>query len=143
PKGNWLATASKDHTVRLWNTKGTLRTTLKAHTRSITAVAISPKGNWLATASKDHTVRLWNTKGTLRTTLKAHTGTVTAVAISPDGNWLATAGKDGWLRLWNSQQSKDVTAVRTEIGGPVAWFPDSSKLAVCGSRRPFGLRLVR
>ncbi|MEU6263910.1 NB-ARC domain-containing protein, partial [Saccharopolyspora shandongensis] len=42
PDSSWFATGDNFGTVQLWNADGTLRTDFKAHTRSITAVAISP-----------------------------------------------------------------------------------------------------
>ncbi|HUY36584.1 MAG TPA: serine/threonine-protein kinase, partial [Pirellulales bacterium] len=61
PDGRLLATASQDHTVRLWNAStGKLRATLKGHTDEVNAVAWSPDGKLVASASDDGTVRLWN-----------------------------------------------------------------------------------
>ena len=63
PDGNTIATASGDHTVRLWDTTtGTLINTLKGHTHVVHSVAYSPDGNTIATGSGDKTVRLWDAK---------------------------------------------------------------------------------
>jgi hypothetical protein len=61
PDGQWLATASDDHTARIWDAAtGRERHRLK-HQGSVFAVAISPDGKSLATASHDHTARIWDT----------------------------------------------------------------------------------
>jgi WD40 repeat protein len=61
PDGTTLATASDDHTARLWNAHtGHPIATLTAHTDTVTAVAFSPDSTTLATTSDDHTARLWN-----------------------------------------------------------------------------------
>ncbi|KAB8331275.1 hypothetical protein SD80_025530, partial [Scytonema tolypothrichoides VB-61278] len=58
--GKILATASRDNTVKLWDT-ATLKEikTLSGHTNSVNGISFSPDGKILATASDDNTVRLW------------------------------------------------------------------------------------
>jgi WD40 repeat protein len=48
--------------VRIWDVATwQTRATLKCHTDSVTALAVSPDGNWLATTgSYDQTVRIWD-----------------------------------------------------------------------------------
>ena len=61
PDGTLLATASRDHTARTWDTAtGDPRTTLTGHNDHVTAVAFSPDGTLLATASDDATARIWD-----------------------------------------------------------------------------------
>ncbi|MFE2302454.1 WD40 repeat domain-containing protein, partial [Streptomyces sp. NPDC059445] len=72
PDGTRLATASHDHTARIWDpaTGGVLHTLL-GHSASVAAVVWSPDGTRLATASHDHTARIWDpaTGGVLHTLL--------------------------------------------------------------------------
>ena len=62
PDGTTLASASPDHTVRMWDLATTrpVGAPLTGHTALITSVAFSPDGKTLATGSADHTVRLWD-----------------------------------------------------------------------------------
>jgi WD40 repeat protein len=59
--GSWLASASWDETVRIWDPhSGTTRHTLTGHTRGVQALVVAADGSWLASASTDETVRIWD-----------------------------------------------------------------------------------
>ncbi|CAA6668523.1 unnamed protein product [Spirodela intermedia] len=57
----YLATASSDHTVKIWNVDGfTLERTLVGHQRWVWDCIFSVDGAYLITASSDATARLWS-----------------------------------------------------------------------------------
>ncbi|KAG9134981.1 hypothetical protein Leryth_001260 [Lithospermum erythrorhizon] len=57
----YLATASSDHTVKIWNVDGfTLEKTLTGHERWVWDCVFSVDGAYLITASSDTTARLWS-----------------------------------------------------------------------------------
>ncbi|KAM1109526.1 hypothetical protein ACFX13_009054 [Malus domestica] len=57
----YLATASSDHTVKIWNVDGfTLEKTLVGHSRWVWDCVFSVDGAYLITASSDTTARLWS-----------------------------------------------------------------------------------
>jgi ribosome assembly protein 4 len=80
-----LASASKDATIRIWNT--TMRkidSTLSGHKGSVSCVKWGGTG-YIYTASQDKTVKIWNSKdGTLAHTLNAHAHWVNHLALSTD-----------------------------------------------------------
>ena len=88
PDGTHLATASWDHTVKVWNIGG--------HTGFITELAFSPDGRYLATSSYDKTVKLWDAT-TMREieTLPALDDTVSMVTFNHDGTMLGATTNDG------------------------------------------------
>jgi WD40 repeat protein len=60
PKGTWLAAASSDHTVTLWNLNNRQSLTLRMHGRPVWWVSFSPDGNWLASCSLDKRIQVWD-----------------------------------------------------------------------------------
>lgn len=101
--GRWLATASADTTVRLWNLQDSEPAgdaiVLTGHRGPVTSLAISPDGRWLASAGFDGTAILWrlNAENPAESPIVIHTGSgrVHAMIISPNGRWLVTAGGIG------------------------------------------------
>lgn len=56
----FIATGSRDKTIRLWNARGTGVTTLVGHDNWIRALVFHPGGKYLLSASDDKTVRCWD-----------------------------------------------------------------------------------
>src|SRR5262249_59772364 len=113
--GKRLASASGDHTVKVWDAQtGQELFTFKGHSGYVFSVAFSPDGKRLASASRDHTVKVWDTQtGQELLTFKGHTVVVHSVAYSPDGKRLAIAGRKadtggGELMVWERQAGQAV-----------------------------------
>ncbi|MEA5580226.1 NB-ARC domain-containing protein [Nodularia harveyana UHCC-0300] len=73
PKGQKIASASCDQTVKIWDVKeGRCLNTLIGHSNWVWSVAFSKDGSILASASEDETIRLWDMQsGTCLRILKA------------------------------------------------------------------------
>ena len=75
PRGDLLASAADDDTVRLWDAKtGRPLHTLQEHTALVSSMIFSTAGDLIATSSYDTTVQVWDAKtGRLLHTLQSHT----------------------------------------------------------------------
>ncbi|XP_064621103.1 transducin beta-like protein 3 [Lineus longissimus] len=114
-KGEYLASCSKDKTVRLWSVD-TDNITLKCisvglgHTHAINAVAFSKLGlNFLVTGGEDLTLKLWalnETDGDLqlspKMTEKVHEKDINSICVAPNDKLIATGSQDKLAKLWSS-----------------------------------------
>ena len=114
PDGRILASASADHTVRLWDVQTQHPiSTLTAHQDAVRRVAFSPDGALLASCSSDYTIRLWQVNALRDATteaswrlLQGHEDDVVSVTFSPDGRTLLSSSLDHSARLWEVQTSR-------------------------------------
>jgi WD40 repeat protein len=140
PDGRILATASLDHTIRLWDaaTGRPRGKPLDGHTDGVLAVAFGPNGKILASASQDKTVQLWNTAtgAPIGEPLEGHRAAVTDVAFSPDGKLLASASEDKTVRLWNVRTGKprgEPLRGHKDLVNAVAFVPPDGETIVSAS----------
>jgi WD40 repeat protein len=126
PDGRRLASASRDGTVRVWDTAISAEILcLQGHTGPVWAVAFSADGK-LASAGEDQTVRLWDAAtGQQLRKLERHTGAVWGVTFSQDGR-LASAGQDGTVQVWSAGTAQHLRTLQGHNGAvfAVAFSPD-------------------
>jgi WD40 repeat protein len=135
PDGTLLATASWNHTAKIWDlaTGGILHTFTGAS--RMQSVEFSPDGTMLAAANWDGTARIWNVStGALVRTFSGHVGVVEDATFSPDGTRLATAGDDNTVRLWNVATGIEILTLpgHTSAVTDVAFSPDGTELVSSG-----------
>jgi len=133
PDGLFLASASRDKTIKLWDVAtGEATATLLGHAESVLSVAFSPNGRLLASASDDSSIKVWEVSTAHESrSFCRHTKGVTSVAFSPDGNLLASGSFDRTVRLWQMSSGRELFALRGHADrvNSVAFSPDGSLLA--------------
>ncbi|KAH0896935.1 hypothetical protein HID58_046503 [Brassica napus] len=102
PDGKWIASASFDRSVRLWNgVTGQFVTAFRGHVGPVYQVSWSADSRLLLSGSKDSTLKIWEIRTkTLKQDLPGHADEVFAVDWSPDGEKVVSGGKDKVLKLW-------------------------------------------
>lgn len=82
----FMATGSRDKTIKLWDARGTCLMTLNGHDNWVRAVIFHPGGRYLLSVSDDKTLRCWDLsqEGKCVKTLRdAHEGFITCVKWAP------------------------------------------------------------
>ena len=131
PDGSILVSASRNHTIKLWDvaTKREIATF-----RGGDEISFSPDGSILVSASRNHTIKLWDvaTRENIAT-LEGHTSWVNDVVFSPDGSTLASAGGflDHTVKLWDVATRENIATLEghTDQVVQVTFSPDGSILA--------------
>lgn len=136
PDGRYLASASADKTVRVWDTDtGSEIKTIVGHAQGVDSIAFSPDGQVLASGSSDGTVKLWEWRsGRELQTLTGLRLFADAVAFSRDGQRLAATSSDGTVELCDVATGRELQGVtgRQRTAMAVAFTQDTAKLAVPG-----------
>jgi len=132
PDGDTLASASWDHTVRLWPRSGANRV-LEGHTQNVNGVAFSPDGRVLVSAGYDATLRLWRVSDG-NSSVHSVPSPMNSVVVAPDGEIIAAAA-DGKVYFLSAQGELrgDVQASPTPVIA-VAVSPDGKLVAAAGIR---------
>ena len=131
--GKYLASASHDHTIKLWDiTSEHSLKTFEGHSSLVYGVEISHDGKTLVSSSQDKSIKLWDiSSGECQTTYTGHEYAVFAVLFTPDGQKIVSSSVDKTIRLWdiNSKKCLKVCYGHSEMIGSIDISPDGKTFA--------------
>jgi len=115
PDGKYLATASNDHTIKLWlvETNEFVRTLHNhyGHFSGVTTMAFSPDSQRLITGASDSGLIEWEVAtGKTLHVFRGHQAAISAVAYHPKEEKMLSAAADGTVREWCTQEGKKLKA---------------------------------
>ncbi|GBG67594.1 hypothetical protein CBR_g723 [Chara braunii] len=134
-KGGNIATASADHTARLWNLEGAEVQCFKGHIDRLAKLAFHPSGLYLGTAGFDKTWRLWDVNRGVELLLQeGHSRSVYSISFQVDGSLVATGGLDALGRVWDLRTGRSILALEGHVKPVLAveFSPNGYHLATGG-----------
>jgi cytochrome c len=136
PDGRTLASASWDHTIRLWPLGGgalSAPRVLTGHQQNVNAVAFTPDGHAVVSAGYDATVRIWPLDDGAAPVIATLPTPLNTVAVTRED--ILAAGADGKIYFLSpvGEARGDVEAQPTPIIA-LALSPDGTLVAAAGIR---------
>ncbi len=138
PDGRHFATASYDHTAKIWDAKTGVQVgkTLQGASPCIIA-RFSPNGHELVTGGEDGVVRLWDARtGVLLIKPLRHgrpdldpLSNIGACVFSSDGKRILTASFDHTARIWDAETGKELAQlVNPQRVSDATFSPDDTRI---------------
>jgi WD40 repeat protein len=143
PKKSIVATASDDHTWKMWSIpNGDLILTGEGHKSWVSCIDFHPKAATLATSSGDCTVKLWDfAKSKCVATLSEHAQAVWGVAYHDSGDFVASCSMDHTAKVWDVERAKCRGTLRGHVDSinAVIFQPFSNNICTCAGDKTVSL----
>lgn len=117
-----LATASYDHTIKIWQAhSGICQRTLQHAESQVNAMEITPNSQLLAAAGYQH-IRMYDLNSSSQSPAINYEGVsknVTAVGFQEDGKWMFTGGEDCTAKIWDLRSRNLQISRIFQVSAPV------------------------
>ncbi|MBL8901158.1 MAG: protein kinase [Planctomycetes bacterium] len=138
PDGRWLASASDDRTLRVWNVAAGERAprVLLGHLEAVSGAGFLADGKSLISCGLDDTWRLWSLDACeALTRIRGHAKSAQALAFAPAGGQLLSTSLDGSAALWDPRTGELRALLRGAEEAVIAgtYVGDGQRLATAGS----------
>ncbi|RKK18447.1 Vegetative incompatibility protein HET-E-1 [Fusarium oxysporum f. sp. cepae] len=134
-----LASASRDHTIRIWDAEtGECERVLEGHSNEVNSAVFSHDSTKLASASRDYMIRIWDAEtGKCEQVLKGHSDWAKSVVFSHDSTKLASASRDYMIRIWDVEtgECEQVLEGHSNEVNSAVFSHNSTKLASASGDR--------
>lgn len=132
PDGKYIASASNDHTVKVWGVATGNEFMSYNPSATPNSVGWSHDGKRIAFGGEDKIVQVHDAAtGALLLTYTDHLRTVHTVAWSPDDGRIASASTDHTVRIWdpNSGKTSHIYTGHVDRVWSALWSPDGRRIA--------------
>jgi len=115
--GNQLATACRDHTVRIWDLRTGNVIASMQHQDEVFGVAFSRTGRWLVSSGRDFKVRIWDAVTALPLSLPIHTGYhAYRVHLTPDEKYAVVSTARQQFPIINLEPLTELQKPLSDLG---------------------------
>lgn len=98
----YLATGSRDKSIKIWSATGTCIMTLEGHGNWVRGLSFHPDGKYLLSVSDDKTMKVWDLEQSrCARTIDAHSHFISCVAFAGAKKYLVATGSiDQTIKIW-------------------------------------------
>ncbi|MEU2282380.1 NB-ARC domain-containing protein [Streptomyces sp. NPDC013178] len=116
PDGSWIAAASSDGRVTVFDLEGRPVCDVRCHEGWARTCVFSPDSRFVVSTGDDGMLCFTELHGELTRYPSQHTGWVTACDMTREGGLIATGGQDRVIRLWRGEPPTVVTDLAGHAG---------------------------
>ncbi|CDS02671.1 hypothetical protein LRAMOSA00076 [Lichtheimia ramosa] len=151
-QGDFVASASGDGTVKVWNLRDSLpqcATTLTGHSGDVYSARYHPHQDYIVTGGYDKSVRLYDINtGAVIKTFQGHQLAVTKTIFNPLGNLVVSGSKDNTIKFWDIVSGLCIRTISSHLGEVTSVEMNSSGTYLLSSskdnsNRLWDVRMVR